>query len=135
MPPVPKPRIAQGRAGITKKRPKVTLPISKSIHVPTPPIPKPSPRTVQPLPEPVTKSQDSILPQHHVPTVLQPLVQPIPVSITQPIESITAHRPIPPYHEPFLRPPARPPDVTTMKGTRKDLSELDADRKIEFEEN
>ena len=87
------------------------------------------------MPEPVTQSQDSIIPQHHVPTVLQPLVEPTPASITQPMESITHNRPIPPYPEPFVRPPPRPPDATAMKDKRKDLSDFDMDRKIEFEEN
>ena len=103
--------------------------------MPTPPIPKPAPRTVQPLTEPVTQLQDSILPQHHMQTVPQPLVQPTPASITQPIEPIIDHRPIPAYHEPFVRPPPRPPDATAMKDNRKDLSEFDTDRKIKFEEN
>ena len=73
VPPIPKPRIGQGRAGIRRK-PKITLPIPKPIQMPTPPIPTPAPGIAQPLPEPVTQLQDSILPQHHVPTVLQPLV-------------------------------------------------------------
>ena len=80
----------------------------------------PAPKIVQPLPEPVTQSQDSILPQHQVPTALQPLVQPTPASITQPIEPIVDHRQIPPYHEPFVRPTPRPPDATAMKDNRKD---------------
>ena len=131
---LPKPRVGQGRAGIRRKA-KVTPSIPKPIQIPTPPIPKPAPRTVQPLPEPVTQSQDSIVPQPHVPTTLQPLDEPTPASITKPIEPITYNRPIPPYHEPFLRPPPRPPDVTSMKDNRKDFSDLDTDRKIKFEEN
>ena len=123
VPPLSKPRIGQGRAGIRRK-PKVTLPIPKPIQTPTPPIPKPTPRTAQPLPEPITQLQESITPQHHVPTALQPLVEPTLISITQTIESITHHRLIPPYHEPFVRPPPRPPDVTAVKDNRKDLSDL-----------
>ena len=134
VPPLPKPRIGQGRAGIRRKL-KVTSPIPKPIQIPTPPIPKPAPRIAQPLTEPVNQLQDSILPQHHVPTVPQPLVQPMPACITQPIEPITHNRPIPPYHEPFVRPPPRPPYVTAMKDIRKDRSDLDMDRKIELEEN
>ena len=134
MPPIPKPRIGQGRAGIRRK-PKVTLPISKPIQMPTPPIPMSATRTVQPLPKPIIQLQDSILPWHHVPTALQPSVQPTPASITQPIELMTDHRPIPPYHEPFVRPLPRPPDATAIKDNRKDLSDLDMDRKIKFEEN
>ena len=90
---------------------------------------------MQPLPEPVIQSQDSIIPQHHVPITLQPLVEPTPASINQPIEPITCNRSIPPFHEPFVRPPPRPPDVTAMKDNRKDLSDFDMDRKIKFEEN
>ena len=134
VPPLPKPRIGQGRAGIRRK-PKVTLPMPNPIQMPSPPIPKPAPRTTQPLTEPVTQSQDSVLPQHHVPAVPQPLLQPTAASIAQPVEPIIDHRPIPPYHEPFVRPPPRPPDVAAMKDNRKDLSDLDMDRKIEFEEN
>ena len=95
----------------------------------------PAPRTVLPLTEPVTQSQDSILPQHQVPTVTKPLIQPTPASITQPLEPRMDPRPIPPYHESFLRPPPRPPDVTAVKENRKDLQDLDMDRKNEFEEN
>ena len=131
---MPKPRIGQGRAGIRRK-PKVTPPIPKTTQKPTLPMPVTTPKTVQPLTEPVTQSQDSILPQHYVPTAPHPLVSPAPASITQPIESIIDHRPIPPYHEPFVRPPPRPPDVTAMKDNRKDLSDIDTDRKTEFEEN
>ena len=48
VPPVPKPRIGQGRVGIRRK-PKVTLPIPKTIQKPTLLMPVPTPRTVQPL--------------------------------------------------------------------------------------
>ena len=104
VPSLPKPRFGQGRAGIRRK-PKVTLSIPKPIQIPTPLIPTPAPRTVHPLPEPVTQSQDSILPHHHVPAAPKLLFQPTPASITQPTEHIADHRPIPPYHGPFVRPP------------------------------
>ena len=70
-----------------------------------------------------------------MPAAQPPLVQPTPVNITQPIEPRVEHRPIPPYHEPIERPPPRPPDATGVKDTKKDLLDLDTDRKIEFEEN
>ena len=70
-----------------------------------------------------------------MPTVPQPLVQPTPASMTQPIKPIADQRPIPLYHEPFVRPPPRLPDATAVKENRKDLLDLDPDRKIEFEEN
>ena len=87
------------------KKPRVILPIPKPFQTPTPPIPKPDPRTVQPFPEAITQLQYSIIPKHHVQTVLQPLVEPTPASITQTIDPITHNRPIPLYHEPFVRPP------------------------------
>ena len=54
LPPVPKPRIGQGRDGIRRK-PKVALPIPKVIQTPTLPMPMPAPGTVLPLTEPVTQ--------------------------------------------------------------------------------
>ena len=90
---------------------------------------------MQPLPEPVTQSQDSIVPKHHVPTMLQSLVEPTLASITHPIEPIASNGPIPPYHEPFVRPPPRPPDATPVKDNQEDLLDFDTDRKIKFEEN
>ena len=84
--PVPKPRIGQGRAGIRRK-PKIALTIPKIIQKRFLPMPMPAPRTAQSLTEPVTQSQDSTLPQHHVPTALQPLVSPTPASIPQLIQS------------------------------------------------
>ena len=83
---VPKPRIGQSRAGIRRK-PNVAPPITKVIQTPTLPMPMPAPRTVQPLTEPLTQSQDSILPQHQVPTTPKPLIQPSPASITQPLRA------------------------------------------------
>ena len=62
-PAVPKPRIGQGRAGIRRK-PKDALPITKASQMPIPPMPKADPRSVLPLTEPVTQSQDSTIPQH-----------------------------------------------------------------------
>ena len=134
LPPVPKPRIGQGRAGIRRK-PRVAPPIPKFIQTPTLPMPMPTPRTVLPLTEPITQSPDSTIPQPQVPTVIKPLIQPTPASITKPLESRIDPRPIPPYHEPFLRLPPRSPDVTAVERSRKDLQGLDTDRKIKFEEN
>ena len=66
-----------------------------------------------------------------MPTMTKALIQPTPASTTQPLEPRIDHRPIPLYHEPFVRPPPRPPDVTAVKDSRKDLLDLDMDRKIE----
>ena len=43
VPPLPKPRIGQGRAGVRRKL-KITLPKPRPIQTPTPPIPTPAPR-------------------------------------------------------------------------------------------
>ena len=61
LPPIPKPRIGQGRAGIRKK-PRVALPIPESNQIPALPMPNPTPKKVIPLTELVTQSQGSILP-------------------------------------------------------------------------
>ena len=53
MPPVPKCRIGQGRAGIRRK-PKVALPIPNILQTLTLPMPMPAPRTVLPFTEPLT---------------------------------------------------------------------------------
>ena len=134
VPPIPKPRIGQGRAGIRRK-PKVATPTPKPIQTPAPSIPIPAPRAVQSLPEPVIQLQERTLPQHHVPALSLPIFHPTPTHLTQAIEPRIECRPIPPYHEPFLRPLSRPPDVTSVKDNRKYLLDLDMDRNIDFEEN
>ena len=134
MPPIHKPRSGQGRGGIRRK-PKITPPTPKPTQTLTPPILTPVPRTAQPLPNPETQSHEKTLPQHYVPASLLPIAQHTPVNIIQPIELRVEHRPIPPYHGPFLRPLPRPPDATSVKDNRKDLSDLDKDREIKFEEN
>ena len=134
VPPLPKSRIGQGRAGIRRK-PKITLPIPKPIQTSALFTPIPAPRAVQSLAEPEAQSQERISPQHHVTAVSLPLVQPTPASITQPIEPRVKQRQIPSYHEPILRPPARLPDATGVKDNRKDVSDLDIDRNLDFQEN
>ena len=90
---------------------------------------------MQSLPEPVVQSQERSQPQHQLPAPL-PLSQPTgPTCITQPIGLKMEHRPIPPFPDLFLRLPPRPPDVTDLKDTRKDLLDLDMDRNSDFEEN
>ena len=131
-PPIPKPRFGQGRAGIRRKG-KAILPTPTPIQTPTP-IPTPAPRAGKSLPEPVLQSQETLQLQHHIPAPL-PINQPTPTCITQPIGPKIEHRPIPPYPDPFLRAPPRPPDVTDLKDSRKDLLDLDMDRNIDFEEN
>ena len=76
VPPIPKPRIEQGRAGIRRK-PKVTLPIPKPIQTPAPPIPTPAPRAVQALPYLWSNHRKEhfhniMCQQHHCPLFIQP---------------------------------------------------------------
>ena len=132
--PMPKPRIGQGRAGI-RRQSKVALATPKPIQTPALPILTPAPRTVQSFPEPMVQSQERTLPQHHIPTVSQPIVHPNPINVTKPIGPSIEHRLIPPCPDPFLSPPPRPPDVTDLKDTRKDLLDLDTDRNIKVEES
>ena len=61
LPPIAKPRVGQGRAGI-RRMPRETLPIPVDNQSPPSPIPKPKPREMISLNEPVTQSQGSILP-------------------------------------------------------------------------
>ena len=110
------------------------MPTPMPIQTPAPAIPTPAPRAVQSLPEPVVESQERLQPQHHLPAPL-PLFKPNPTHIMQPIGPKIEHRQIPPYHELFLRPPPRPPDVSNLKTTRKDLLHWDTDRNIDFEGN
>ena len=72
LPPVPKPRIGEGRAEIRGK-PRVAPPIPRVIQTPTLPMPMPTPRPVLPLMEPITQSPDSTIPQPQVPTAIKPL--------------------------------------------------------------
>ena len=45
------------------------------------------------------------------------------------------HRPPSPYHDLYSRPPPRPPDVTNLIDSQKDLLDDDLDRKVDMEEN
>ena len=58
-----------------------------------------------------------------------------PTHIIQPIGPKIQHRPSPPYHDPYSRPPPRPPDVTNLIDSQKDLLDNDLDRKVDIEEN
>ena len=55
--------------------------------------------------------------------------------IVQPIGPKIQHRPSPPYHDPYSRLPPRPPDVTNLIDSWKDLLDNDLDRKVDIEEN
>ena len=74
-------------------------------------------------------------PEHQLP-IQTPISHPTgPTSIKQPIGPRIGHGPIPFYPDQILRLPPRPPDVTDLKDTRKNLLDLDMDRNIDFEEN
>ena len=58
-----------------------------------------------------------------------------PTCIIQPIGPKIQHRPSPPYHDLYARPPPRPPDVTNLIDSWKDLLDNDLDRNVDIEEN
>ena len=110
-PPIPKPRIGQGRAGIRRK-----------VRIVLPPQ-TPAPKVTQSLPETVTQSQETVQTEHR---------SPAQTDIKQPIGPTFENRPIPFYPDPNLRLPLWPPD---LKETRRDLSDLDTEININFKEN
>ena len=81
IPPIPKPRVGQGRAGI-RWMPKIAPITPKPTQTPTPPIPTLATRGAPPLPQPVAQSQERTLLQHHVPAAPLPIVHPTPAHIT-----------------------------------------------------
>ena len=131
--PIPKPRIGQGRAGL-KRKVKTNQPIPLPQQTPAQPITTYVPKTVLPLPEPITQSQVDAQPQHiPIPLPQHQLVD--PTCIVQQIGPKIQHRPSPPYHDPYTRPPPRPPDVTDPIDSQKDLLDNDLDRNVDIEEN
>ena len=123
-PPIPKPRIGQGRARIRRKA-KVVL----STQMPIQP---PVPNVATSLPEPVIQSQETVQTEHQLAAQTPIRQQASPTSIKQSIGPRTEHRPIPFYPDLILRPHPRPP---YLKDARKDLLDLDMDRNINSEEN
>ena len=92
----------------------------------------PAPNVATSLPEPVIQSQETVQTEHPLPSqthIRQPTSS---TNITQPIGPRMEHGPIPFYTDQILRLPPRPP---YSKDTRKDLSDLDMDINIDFEEN
>ena len=131
--PIPKPRIGQGRAGLRRKV-KAPLPIASPHPLPVQPIVEHDSRTVMPLPEPSSQSQNHVQPK----ILPRPLSQqhPIdPMHIPQQIGPKIQHRPTPSYHDPYARPPPKPPDISDPLDSWKDLLDNDLDRKVEIEEN
>ena len=132
--PIPKPRISQGRAGLRRKF-KIHQPIPLPKQTPARPTTAHVPKAAPSLPEPIVQSQESRQPQYHIPI---PLLQCQLVDSTCIIQAIgpkIQHRPSSPYHDPYSRPPPRPPDVTNLIDSQKDLLDHDLDRNIDIEEN
>ena len=103
--------------------------------MPAQPITTPAPKAAPSLPEPVAQLQESVQPRCHVP-ILLPQKQLVDHScIIQPIGPKIQHRQSPPYHDLYSRPPPRPPDVTNLIDSWKDLLDNDLDRKVDIEEN
>ena len=130
--PIPKPRIGQGRAGLRRKC-KASQPIPLPKEMAAQPITTHVPKAALSLPEPIVQSQENVQTWHHIPL---PQHQPVdPTHIIQPIGPKIQHRSSPPYHDPYARPPPRPPDVTNLIDSQKDLLDNDLDRNIDIEEN
>ena len=87
------------------------------------------------MPEPTVQSQEKVQPQHHIPISLPQHQLVDPTCIIQPIGPKIQHRPSPPYHDPYARPPPRPPDVTNLIDSQKDLLDTNLDRNVDIEEN
>ena len=85
--------------------------------------------------EPVIQSQENVQPQHQVPILLPQHQSVDPKCITQPIGPKIQHRPSPPYQDLYSRPPPRPPDITNLIDSLKDLLDNDLDRNVDIEEN
>ena len=99
------------------------------------PIPTLAPKEALSLPEPIVQLQEKVQSQHHIPRPL-PQHQPVdPTCIIQPIGPKIQHRPVPPYHDPYVRPSPRPPDVTNLINSQKDLLHTDLGRNADIEEN
>ena len=110
-PPISKPRIGQGRAGIRRKA-RIVQPLKT-----------PAPKVMQSLLETVAQSQETVQTEHKS-TVQRDIRQPIGPRIET--------RQFPSYPDPILR---LPPRLLDLKEKRGDFSDLDTDRNIDFEEN
>ena len=132
--PIPKPRISQGRAG--QRRKIITnQPISLPEQMLAQPILIPAPKEAPSLPEPIVQLQENVQPQHHMPIPLPQHQLVDPTCIIQPIGSKIQHGPSTPYRDPYARPPLRPPDVTNLVDSCKDLLDTDLDRNVDIGKN
>ena len=131
--PIPKPRIGQGRAGLRRKiRTNQPVPLPKQMLAQ--PILTPVPKEAPSLLVPIVQSQENVQPQHHIPLPLPQCQLVDPTCIIQPIGPNIQHRPSPPYHDLYVRPPPRPPDVTNLIDSWKDLLDTDLDKNVDIEE-
>ena len=72
---------------------------------------------------------------YHIPIPLPQHQLVDPTCFIQPIGPKIQHRPSPPYHGSYTRPPSKPPNVTNLIDSQKDLLDNDLDRNIDIEEN
>ena len=103
--------------------------------MPTQPITAHIPKATLSLPEPIVQSQVNVQPQHHIPIPLPQHQLVDTTCIVQPIGPKIQHRQSPPYHDPYTRPPPRPPDITNLTESWKNLLDNDLDRKVDIEES
>ena len=132
--PIPKPRIGQWRAELRRKF-KTSQPIPLPKQMAAQPMTTHVPKAALSLPEPMVQSQENVQTQHHIPIPLPQHQLVDPTCIIQPIGPKVQHRPSPAYHDLYARPPQRPPDVTNLIDSQKDLLDNDLDRNIDIEEN
>ena len=132
--PTAKPRIGQGRARLKKKiRTNQTVPLPRQTI--TQPMQTPALKEMQSLPKPIVKSQEKMQSQYHIPIPLPQHQLVDPTCIIQPIGPKIQCRPSPPYHDSYARHPPRPPDITNLIDSQKDLLDNDLDRNVDIEEN
>ena len=98
-------------------------------------LPTPAPKEAPSLPEPIVLSQENVQPQHHIPIPLPQHQLVDPKCIMQPIGPKIQHRLCPPYYDLYARPPPRPPDVTSLIDSWKDLLDTYSDKNVDIEEN
>ena len=108
--PISKPGIGQDRAGVGREE-RIIPPIQTFAPA------------IKSLPETVTQSQETVTMEH---------TSSNQTDMRQPIGPRIVTRQVPFYPNLILRPPPRPPD---LKENRRDVSDLDTDINIDFEEN
>ena len=124
--PIPKPRIGQGRARLRRKVNTIQQYLCPTaVHSTND---EAYSKGSNPLSEPINQLQSHVQSQ----ILPRPLSQhhPIdPTHIPQQIGPKIQHRPTPSYHDPYARPPPKPPDISYLLDSQKDLLDNDLDRK------